>query len=354
MFSNRRLTRLAVALFAVLALAGCGKKGEPLPPQRFVPAQTRDLTIHQQGRELIFRLGYPATTIAGTPLPGLDAVEIWELVAEAPETTPPPEIDPQAFASAAKELLSIQGPELRSAIVGNEIQVRIPLGELLPEQRELHVFAIRSRSTTDEVSAFSNTVQIVLRPALPPPHDLTTTARPDGIELSWLDDGTEATGYHVYRRAAEKRAYGEPLARLEQGETHYLDESASFGRRYIYTVRSLVSTDPLIESAPAGEQEIDYEDRFPPAPPRNLLALAEAGRIRLVWEASRDADAIGYYVERRDPGADWRRITPSPVTALEFLDSGLAPGLAYEYRALSVDGAGNEGQPGAVVSATAR
>lgn len=348
-----RITPFCAALCVVL-LAQCGKKGPPLPPQRFIPVETRDLSIHQQGNELIFRLTYPSTTTGGAPLPGLEAVEIWELVAETSEegTTPTP-IEPEVFSRAASRLLTLQGPELRSAVVGDQIQPRIPLRDPLPEERELHVFAVRSRSTTGEVSSFSNTAQIVLRPAIPPPHDLSATARRNGIELSWLDDGgEEVVGYHVYRRAAEERGYGEPLTRLERTETSFLDDGALFGRRYIYTVRSLASTDPLIESAPAGEQEIDYQDRFPPSPPRGLLALAEAGRVRLVWEASRDEDTVGYVLERRDPGADWRRITEEPVSELELLDEGLVPGLTYEYRALAVDAAGNEGEPGPVARAT--
>jgi hypothetical protein len=117
-------------------------------------------------------------------------------------------------------------------------------------------------------------------------------------------------------------------------------------------VRAVATLEPLVESAAAIEREIEYVDRFAPAPPTGLLALGESEQVRLVWERSPDADAIGYHLDRRDPGGEFRRITAQPIAQLEHLDRGLARGLTYVYRISAVDGAGNEGTPGSEISVT--
>src|SRR5690606_11460850 len=72
----RRVLSLALL---VAALAACGKKGDPRPPILLVPAPTTDLTVTQRGDQLLLELAYPQTTAAGTPLPGLGGVTVWEL-----------------------------------------------------------------------------------------------------------------------------------------------------------------------------------------------------------------------------------------------------------------------------------
>jgi hypothetical protein len=47
-------------------------------------------------------------------------------------------------------------------------------------------------------------------------------------------------------------------------------------------------------------------------------------------------------------------VTSELLTELEHLDTGLASGLTYVYRATAVDDAGNEGPPGDEVSVAVR
>ena len=62
----RAVPLVAVAL--ALTLAGCGKKGDPLPPLRDTPLRSDDLTIFQQGRLLVLETSYPAVTVSGMAL----------------------------------------------------------------------------------------------------------------------------------------------------------------------------------------------------------------------------------------------------------------------------------------------
>ena len=339
---------LVIALVTSL-LSGCGKKGDPLPPQRFNPAITQDLTLSQQGDLLVVRLGYPQTTASGTVLPGLQALELWSLEAA-------PEVDVAAmpeslFATRAQRVLTLDEAELRSSVTGNRIVARFPMSNDLRATGS-RVFAIRTVSTTGEPSDYSNRVAMVLGPAPDPPTQLEVIAREVGIELGWSAAGDE-TEFAVYRREARDRTYAAPIGSVVSGDPlAYLDQDVEYGQRYFYTVRSIANREPLVESAAAVEVEIDYQDRFAPAPPTGLNALPEPGRVRLVWEPSPSDDATAYVVYRQDPQAEFRRVSEEPVGGLEYLDTGLAAGQTYIYRLSAVDGSGNEGETGQEVQAT--
>jgi hypothetical protein len=215
----------------------------------------------------------------------------------------------------------------------------------------VHVFAISTRSTSGEVSDLSNLVAIGLASALPAPEDLVVRPGAEGIALQWdLGAGQTSQGFSVYRKFADERAYGDPLAQLDGTARSYLDQTVAFGVRYTYTVRAMASADPLVESGPAGEQEVDYRDIFPPAPPSRVLTLAEENQVRLAIEPSPASDVASYVIYRRDPGASFRRVADTEANRLEVLDTGLASGLSYTYRVTAVDAAGNEGPPSAEIA----
>ena len=104
---------------------------------------------------------------------------------------------------------------------------------------------------------------------------------------------------------------------------------------------SISSREPLVESAISTEHEVNYEDRFPPAVPSEVVALAEPGRVRLLWEASISEDTQGYWIYRKDPGEQFKAINEELVLGSEYLDADLASGLLYRYTILAVDDRGN-------------
>jgi hypothetical protein len=218
------------------------------------------------------------------------------------------------------------------------------------------VYAVRTVAKEGEASAWSNLARLVPQAPPPPATGLAIEPRAGGIALSWRADPNGFAGFAVYRRPAESRSYGDPLATLPADARTYVDTTARYGDRYIYTVTALGATEPRVESGFGEEQEVEYVDRFAPAPPEDLVALPQPGGVvSLVWQASPDRDAVGYLVYRREPGNDaFRKLTPEPIAELKYTDSGLTPGLLFRYRLTAVDGAGNEGPPTPVVEATAR
>jgi fibronectin type 3 domain-containing protein len=207
-------------------------------------------------------------------------------------------------------------------------------------------FAVRTYGKNGERSDFSNIVPVV--PKAPPaaPQQVTTTPRGDGIQVEWAPVAGTVAGYNVYRRGAQERSNGKPIHTSGTTEKSWLDTTAKFGQDYIYSVTALSQLQPPIESAIGSEHEVHYVDRFAPPPPTELVALAEAGRVRLVWRASEADDVAGYIVYRReDETGKLERVTAKPVESAEYLDTAVAAGKTYIYRVTAIDQAGNESGP---------
>ena len=162
-----------------------------------------------------------------------------------------------------------------------------------------------------------------------------------------------AGGYNVYRRDAQERFHGQPTHVAGAEERSWLDNTAQFGQSYIYTVTALAQREPAVESAIGSEHEVRYQDRFPPAVPAELVALAEPGRVRLVWRPVDSGDLAGYNVYRRIGNGSFERLTAQPVATPEYSDRAVTAGQTYAYRVTAVDQAGNESDPGAEVRAEA-
>ncbi len=318
-------------------------------------------------------------------------------------------IDPAEFVAAAKLRLTLKEAELDDAISGSQITARFPLEPLpepapepVPVEREpegeaegaaaadapvaeaeapesdaeaegdsepegdaaeeeageegplekVYLFAIKTVPVRGLTSNFSNVVKIVQRRPPPPPAELEVEPSASGIVLSWKGDEEAAPGdpakgqgHRIYRRGAQARAYGEPLQVLPAGYSRFVDATAEFGRRYIYTVTAVALTNPVVESAIGAEHEVQYEDRFPPPAPTNAIALPEAGAVRLIWDAVDDRELLGYFVERAEGEGDFSPIHDEPLTDLEITDRDVISGRAYRYRVYAVDAEGNRGKP---------
>jgi hypothetical protein len=422
----------AACLLVAALVAGCGKKGDPEPPIRMIPAPTTGLTVVQRGEELLVELPYPQTTAAGTPLARVGEVAVWLLVWRAPEAAAakaPPEVDERQFLAGAQPARMVSGEELPEVVRGDRIVVALPVPAPPAEGagRPVVTLAAKTQGPTGEESALSNRVTFPLIEPPAPPTGLEARDLAGGIRVRWdypLAEGEEPgeegeaadeegvaaeveeeeleeesvepereepslaeseegevaeeaaeapeegaaaeagepedepglAGFNVYRRRSTERTYGPPLRALGRRSRSFLDDSAVFGGRYIYAVTAVASRRPVVvESRLAEETEVDYRDRFAPPVPRGLVALAEEGRVRLVWEASAAPDLAGYRVYRRGPDTqELVPVTADPVTATEYADRDLTPGATYTYRVTAVDRLGNESDRSPPATAMAR
>ena len=355
MCSDLRRYAAVPALLLLGALAACGKQGDPLPPLRAVPAKTQDLKVRQQGTRILLDFTYPKTTPAGMALDGITWIEVHEVEQAAPrEGTAPPAFDPRAFSAVAKLKQTLSGSDVGAATFGDRIVLALPLPETetaAGAPGRMHYYAVRTAGKTGDRSEMSNIAVLVTKAPPAPPQQVATTGRPEGVTVQWTAV-PGAVGYNVYRRGAQEKTYGPPIHTAAPTDTSFVDTGARFGNSYIYTVTAVGQLSPLVESAIGSEHEVRYTDRFPPPVPTDLVALAEAGRVRLVWRSSDAEDLAGYIVYRRDgDSGEFRRITEQPVQTTEHIDTSVTSGTVYFYRVTAVDQAGNESAPGGEVRA---
>ena len=245
----------------------------------------------------------------------------------------------------AELVTTVAADDLTAAVVGGDLVIHLPLADPLPAEPQVVHLAVRTVGSSGEQSAFSNQAAIVPLPPPPPPRGLDAEARSEGIRVSWEPQTQGIVGYNLYRREATLRAFENPVAVPTPDRTSYLDRTAKLGGTYVYAVTAVVQRQPLVESAVAQVQEVDYRDRFAPPVPQNLVALAEEGRVRVVWEGSEADDLAGYLVSRRSgPDGDFEPLGEEPRTDTEYVDTHVEPGTRYTYRVVAVDTSGNRSE----------
>jgi hypothetical protein len=158
-------------------------------------------------------------------------------------------------------------------------------------------------------------------------------------------------GFHVYRRA-DPGSFGAPLAPLPTERASYDDVAAALGSRVCYVVRTVVSTDPLVESDASNEACVTVEDITAPAAPTGVATLPGDTGLDVSWSPSAEADLASYRVYRATRGAAATRIGEVAKPATTLRDTTAVAGQRYRYTVTAVDAAGNESPPSAGTEAS--
>lgn len=338
---------VALVTAALVALAGCGRKGPPLPPEIRLAEQTRDLAVYQEAEAAVLTLAYPAMTTAGGMLPDLEAVEVWRAhlpPAQEPRGTSTRErqVATQLLASRGELLRTLDRSELDAATRGPSLEIRDELSQWYEaHQGEMPLvlwYAVRSICCGGRPSSYSNIAR--LEPQLPPapPSELTLAADATGVRLGWA--AQEGLGV-VVERSTDGQLW-QPLTTEPVTAGEWLDDTAAQGQTLSYRLRSVRALDGggRVVGAPGAPVEVEHLDLYPPPPPANLVCLPEGRSVHLRWEGS--AEATLYRVLRQRDDGPWvhlddRRKGPELTDATPPLGS-----LTYAVKA--VDEAGNESE----------
>ncbi len=334
-----RHAAMLAGLVAVVALGGCGRKADPLPPIKEVPETTTDLTVHQEGNDTVLTWSYPQLTRAGSPLVDLERVEVWRLPVppgqEGVAAGPAGEALRRQLMLARGTLVArLEGESLKQATRGSKLTYSDALPTVPPGTSPGALwYAVRSRRRDGTTSALSNIVSWIPKPVPASVTGLAAKPTRDAIELSWeaVPKGT----YAVERRNAAGGAW-EIVSPIGIEATQFSDTGAKQGQTWQYRVRTLIQG---AASPPEGEITVPYPDVYPPPPVPTLVCLPEPDVVRLRWEASPEAGAH-YKVFRRSAGGTWEHLAED-ATSTVFTDEH-PPAGELEYAVKAVDSAGNE------------
>jgi hypothetical protein len=355
---------LFLFLLFLLILPACGRKLPPEAPLLVLPARVEPVRISQEGSDVVLRFPFPSVTNAGSTLTNLTKVTVTreiQSVREGQRVPPPPadaaqrEREEKLFRARAETVAELSTRDLDAATVGADLVVRDPLVPLYREKRIGRVllrYGVTATRDKRRVSDLSPLASII--PRVPPdrPLRVVPTVEENRVCLDWwppaamLDGATPpvVAGYAIYRRDASEEEFDDEPLGVAIGAASYVDATARPDRTYVYTVRAAPVADvPLVLGPAADPVAVSTKDVFSPASPEGLLALAESGGTRLVWNPSLAPDLAFYRVYRLDGGTRVR-LADGLKDPLYF-DAG-ASGRTYGVTA--VDKAGNESAPGTV------
>jgi hypothetical protein len=169
-----------------------------------------------------------------------------------------------------------------------------------------------------------------------------------GVVVDWTppvaEPGTPALAFNVYRTDAP----GPALNPSPVAEAKFEIGGVELGKEQCFVVRTVQTFGNVtVESVPSAPACITPVDKFPPAAPQGLRAVAEDGAVSLVWDRNSEADLGGYIVLRGEvPGEPATVLTPEPIADANYRDTTVKPGVRYVYVIVAVDTASPRNQSG--------
>jgi fibronectin type 3 domain-containing protein len=298
-------------------LAGCGYPGEPLPPALNRPVRVVDLNAVQQGSKILVHFTVPKVTTEGLPIPGTPEIEV--RVGETPAGP---------FNAAAWEKLSERVPASAITINNQVASAMIDASKMTGKTEAVFARVLGPHGLN---VGWSNPQQVTVVPPLPTPDSITAANARDAVRLEWHG---AAPQFRIYRRSGDGSEWKQIAI---SDKPFYVDGNIDYGKTYEYTVQSIEkSGDNYAESEASKSFSFKPEDKFPPAVPIGLTAVAGSRNIELTWERNTEKDLAAYRVYR-----DGMKIADG-LTAPSYSDKDVKPGTKYSYQVSAVDGAGNE------------
>ncbi|ODS55728.1 MAG: hypothetical protein ABS36_09010 [Acidobacteria bacterium SCN 69-37] len=358
-----RAALLVCAALAVMA-AGCGKKGNPLPPLRPVPARIADMTATRTAGKVELRFTVPNMNLDGTTPVAIDHVDIFALRSMTPGATPPP-----AGQVSGNPRNLIDSLAVRRPLAADAGPSGTPVSEFVPLPGDVATY-VADTAAAEQAGASAIFYVVVPvagsgrgRPGPPTPvanvplgplpgaatqlvleHDATE------LRATWTAPG-EGVAYRVFAAPAK-------LLTPTPVTTASFSMPVTFGEEICLTVQTITVTGAITVAGASTERVCTTPvDRYPPTAPAGLRVIQEGPVVTLLWDTVEAADLAGYVILRGEGTTD--ALTPivrEPVTATTFRDTSAVAGTTYTYAVAAVDTASvpNVSEPSARETITVR
>jgi predicted small lipoprotein YifL len=255
----------------------------------------------------------PTATASATPAeapPGAPPAATLPAVAPMPGTTPPAGTPPAAGGAA----------------------------QPAPVPYPTRIYAIRGISRSNRPGPPSTRLTIPLvSPVEPPKSVLAQMPTEKAIVVDWTppvaEPGTAPLAFNVLRRDGTTPINPAPIADVK------LEVPAEFGKEQCFVVRTIQTIQNVtLESEASAAACLTPVDKFPPAAPKGVRAVAEEGAVNLVWDPNTEADLGGYLVLRGEtPGETLQPLMTQPIKEANYRDATVKAGVRYMYAVVAVD-----------------
>ena len=321
-----RLHIFALALVALLALSGCGKKTRPVPPDTVMPAPISDLSYQLDEKGVTLNWSYPRATVQGDRLPY--RIEKFELLRAVIPIKDYCADCPIPF-----------GPSIEIRAESSD-KGKVFYEETLLRPNHRYVYRVRSKAGWFVSSGDSNTVSVVWDTPLLAPQNFMAEEGDKAITLRWhapagLLDGTPVADpirYQVSRSTDGGETFTEMPGGLREG-LDFTDKGLRNGKAYIYKVRAIrLHAGTMAAGMTSEPLTATPRDLTPPAPPQKVRAVASATGVKIIWETVAEPDLAGFRIYRRAAKSS----TPEPIgqvdgAGLSFEDTKVPKGTGLWY-----------------------
>ncbi len=336
----------AIAAIALVA-AGCGKRGDPLPPLRPVPARIVDLALSRTADRVELQFTVPAANLDGTTPPAVDRIDVYGWPA------------PAGAAPPSASAIVADSRNLRSRLVVRRVaepgtSTTAP-ASLAPGERAVVVDTLQALAGTPPAFIYYVVVPVAgsgrgrqgppSAPAAVPLGALPAT--PTGLTLSHDETETRASWqagapgqvFRLIRTTSTGVAAGVPQMIPTPPTSTELRFPVEFGREACVAVRAQqVAGAVSVEGEWSPPACLTPIDRYAPSAPGGLQAVQQGPAVILIWTAVAASDLAGYVVLRgTGAGNDLQPLMRTPIRETTYRDAAVQPGMTYAYAVYAVD-----------------
>ena len=320
---RRKRFILLISLAALLLVAGCGKKGPPVPARVPVPGGIRDLSGEVKDGVLFLSFSIPQRDSTGAELKDLGGFRVLKACGSC--------------MGGFEPFREIRLEEKQGyTVVGNRIYI---YDDDLKENFR-YSYRVHPMTRLGTAGEASNTFTITWDKVPPPPTGLRARGDYGKVEITWNKEGNLL--YNVYR--LKENVY--PLFPTNPGPLAappFIDSGLENGKTYRYEVRAVIPRGASRWEGQGSTVEATPVDRIPPNAPIEIKTEKKGRAVLVTWKKNTEGDLLGYNVYRVT-GGKAVKVNREPVKETLFLDQAV-PDLRYvSYYVTAVDTAGNESE----------
>ncbi len=324
----------------LVPVAGCGKRGAPLPPEPRGPFAPEEVEIRQIGAGILVSFQVPEPRNRDKPSQQIHRAFLVKV--EQAETGQAPDADSFRRRGDMAGVIVLDGAaEKRQAFVE-------PVGAPGAASFPVLWFGVRVEDRRGRSSPLVVAGRIMPVLPLPVPPRPRAEMSATGVRLQWdpLPQDSELP-INIYRTVLGGETERRPVNATPVTGRDYLDSGVAVGTTYSYILRSAMPGEASYKESESSEAvQVHAVDLFAPEPPTRPVAVQEAATVRLFWDPNAEKDLSGYRIYRSRGEGEWAVLQVGPVSGTSWVDRDVHPGERYAYRITALDQAAPANESG--------